>query len=288
VKYENPKIPEGINVSTEHPLIDFLMLAVGVALSVCAIVVLLAWSAEYAARFVPFSVERSLVEKAFLTDRYAAKDEAQVRDIDIYLKALTQRLVNAANLPEGMTVRSHLIEDETINAYATLGGNIFILRGLFERMPNENALAMVIAHEIAHIKHRDPIIAMARGISVSFITSTLIGMTNNSLAGGIVGQAGLFTALRFSREQETAADAAALNVLAEVYGHLGGATDLFEILGAESTSRVPEFFSSHPRSERRISGVSGRTAISENGPLIPLPTFPQANKATPYYPVPGK
>ena len=44
----------------------------------------------------------------------------------------------------------------TFNAYATAGGQLVFYRGLLEAMPHENALATVVAHEIAHVAHRDP------------------------------------------------------------------------------------------------------------------------------------
>lgn len=273
MEYENPKIPEGINVTTENPLKDFVILAVGIVVSVCAMVIVLAWSSEYFVRFIPFSFERSVVEGTSLIERFSPKSVPRDAEIATYLNSLTERLADAADLPSGMSITAHYVNDETVNAYATLGGHIFILRGLLERMPNENALAMVVAHEIAHIKSRDPIVAMARGLSVALVLSSLTGISNSSLAGEMISQAGLLTTLKFSREQEIAADDVALNVLEKVYGHVHGAAVLFEILHEESSVAVPEFFASHPRSERRISTVAARASDAAHHPLTPLPSM---------------
>ena len=79
----------------------------------------------------------------------------------------------------------------------------------------------------------------------------------NSVAERIMGTAGMGVLLNYSREQETAADEDALRAVARVYGHLGGAADLFETLkqshpGSEGGF---EIFRSHPFSDRRIEHV---------------------------------
>ena len=88
-----------------------------------------------------------------------------------------------------------------------------------------------------------------------------------------MGTAGMGVLLNYSREQETAADEDALRAVAQVYGHLGGAADLFETLkqshpGSEGGF---EIFRSHPFSDRRIEHVrefATRNGIPVAGPLL--------------------
>ena len=142
-----------------------------------------------------------------------------------------------------------------LNAYATLGGNIVLYRGLLEKLPDENAVAMVMAHEIAHIKHRDPIASVGRGIAISIALRALAGLDN----GGILGSAGLYTILKFNREMESAADADALLTLQRLYGHVEGAETLFQVFIDESMekdiSKLPQFFQTHPLEENRIERI---------------------------------
>ena len=67
------------------------------------------------------------------------------------------------------------------NAYATLGGNIILTRELINSMSSENALSMVLAHEIAHIKHRDPIRSAGSQVFLYAMFSILgsVGDTNS-------------------------------------------------------------------------------------------------------------
>jgi predicted Zn-dependent protease len=90
-----------------------------------------------------------------------------------------------------------------------------------------------------------------------------------------MGTAGMGVLLNYSREQETAADEDALRAVARVYGHLGGAADLFESLKQSNPGSDGgfEIFRSHPFSDRRIEHVrefAVRNGIPVAGPLTPL------------------
>ena len=62
----------------------------------------------------------------------------------------------------------HYDDDAVVNAFATLGGHIVVYQGLLEAVPDENALAMVLAHEIAHVRHRHPIVGLSRSAALGF------------------------------------------------------------------------------------------------------------------------
>ncbi len=273
MKYENPELPEGINVGDEHPLKEFFLLAVGALAAVVLLVALLAWSAQYLAQFIPFRVEQALAEKVAVALDRNEGFVAGAADIQQYLDDLATRIAKAEGLPEEMAITVHYVEDETINAFATLGGHIFILSGLVARLPNENALAMVVAHEIAHVKHRDPIVALGRGLTISVALATLAGLTDSSLLEGVLNQAGVITALKFNRTQEEAADDAAIEALGRIYGHVHGAGELFEILRAGSGVEPPAFFSTHPVTDERVAKIEALTRGTPVRALIELPTF---------------
>ena len=111
------------------------------------------------------------------------------------------------DLPAEMQITVHYASDDTVNAMATLGGNIVVFQGLIDTVDSENALAMVLAHEIAHVRHRHPIVAMGRGFTVMLALSALSGVGDGMIQQW-VGSMGMLPMLAFSREQEEAADAA--------------------------------------------------------------------------------
>lgn len=215
------------------------------------------------AQHIPFSAERELVE---LHEVSQQGDSA----INRYLQQVADRVAQAQSLPDDMTITVHYLDDETVNAFATLGGHIFLFRGLLEKLPHENALAMLIGHEVAHIKYRHPIKGMGRAVVIGIALSMVNGSVGSEVVGQVLGEAGLMTVLKFSRDQELEADAEALETINRLYGHKGGAGDLFKALQAgnvESETASYELFSTHPLVTDRINRVSETT----DGSVTPLP-----------------
>ncbi|NIP49150.1 MAG: M48 family metalloprotease, partial [Gammaproteobacteria bacterium] len=160
--------------------------------------------------------------------------------------------------PEGIQYTLHHVNSKVKNAYATLGGHIYIFQGLIEELPSENALAMVVAHEMAHIKHRHPVIALGRGVVIGLFLAGLAGFSGDQLVGQIVNNTGMLTLLKFNRDQERVADRTALAAVAGYYGHIAGADDLFKSLQdleARYGMQIPEFLSTHPLGEERIENI---------------------------------
>jgi len=259
MEYANPEIPEGINTTKEHPLKEFAILGGGITGGVILVVLIVALLAESLAPHIPFSMEQELAGKFI-----------EVPEIDSvtqrYLHTLVDDISQQMLLPENMQITLHYVDDEVENAFATLGGHIFIHRGLLDIMPNENALSMVIAHEIAHVRHRHPLIAMGRGVVIGLFLAAVTGFSGDRLVSGIVSNAGVITVLGFSREQEREADHTALAAVQKHYGHVSGTSDLFRsLLNVEETSmlRTPLFLSTHPLSMDRIKTIEQEAL--ENG-----------------------
>jgi len=256
-KYENRVIPEGINVSEEHPLKEFLLLAFGLGAITALVVLLLSLAAGWLVHFIPFSLEKSLATSSFATnntnDVVLTKEQYEIEG---YLQLLANKLSVAQNLPEDMEVVVHYVDSDTINAFATIGGNIIMYRGLVEALPHENALAMLLSHEIAHIKQRAPIVSLGRGVAVGLALASISGFGDSSMSHQLIGNVGLLTSLTFSRDQEEQADVEALQTLKNYYGHALGAESLFETLSkGDYALKPPKLLSTHPITEDRINRV---------------------------------
>ncbi|GEM_PF-1296852 len=70
--------------------------------------------------------------------------------LDTYLNDIVQRLVAVAH-PRPFTYSIRVVNDASINAFTFGGGLLYVNAGLLARMENEAQLAMVLAHEIAHV-----------------------------------------------------------------------------------------------------------------------------------------
>ncbi|WP_415904508.1 M48 family metallopeptidase [Neptuniibacter sp. QD48_55] len=220
----------------------------------------LIWFADRLLQQVPFAAERDFV--APYIEIYHSQRDLSVEEVktERYLQDLADGLAKRMNMPNDITVDVHLIDSDDMNAFATLGGNIFVLQGLIDAMPDENSLSMVLAHELGHIKHRDPIVSISRGLAFQVAYSFIAG--DGSLVLSTGSELGM---LFFSREQEREADKIALVTLQNYYGHVAGATTFFEqalIIEEEASEDAPEWMHSHPKLQNRIDQLNAD--IEEN------------------------
>jgi predicted Zn-dependent protease len=249
--YENPEIPEGINVSPEHPLKEFAILLLSVSGILVAAALALSLLAGYLVRYVPFAQEQALATRlsANWQQHSATSDQKQQ-----YLQKIADKLAAEMDLSKDMSITVHYSTDDTVNAMATLGGNIIIFQGLIDVLPNENALAMVVAHEIAHVRHRHPIVALGRGFAVLLAISSLTGVGDEVMQRW-VNSMGMITLLSFSRTQEAEADRDALQALLKTYGHVEGADAFLDYAAEQPRAELTELLSTHPGIEDRVAQI---------------------------------
>ena len=278
MEYSNPKIPEGINTTDEHPLKEFFILSVGVLGLIFIAVFILSLTAEKLAVYVPFETEQGLIPEMWtqIEPEIESLTSKQTRE---FMQSLSGRLAVHMQLPEGMEITVHYIEDDIVNAFATIGGHIFIHQGLLDELHSENALSMVIAHEMAHIYHRHPIIALGRGVVVGLILSAVTGASGDQFVGQVVNETGMIVLLNFNRDQERDADITALNAVNGLYHHVAGTNDLFKaLMQAHDPDEVepPTFLSTHPLTQERIDDLkkyAQKKGWDTNTDLTPIPKF---------------
>ncbi|MCL2140019.1 MAG: M48 family metalloprotease [Treponema sp.] len=159
-----------------------------------------------------------------------------------------------------------LLDSEEINAFATSGGHIFISRGLISSAKSEDALAGVIAHEIAHIQLQHSI----KAIKTSRITQALLvtGTSAVGAASGLdvneltdifnesVGQ--IVTTMvnnGYSQSQEFDADNTAMGLLAATGYNPSGLIDMLKELSKTQAAHSGGFNKTHPTPEKRIQSA---------------------------------
>jgi predicted Zn-dependent protease len=280
MRFKNVKVPEGINVSRHSPLADLFILSGGAVLLFGALGLAALLLGGALARHLPVSWESSLAD-AVIGGLEPLDDETDSQ-IAAELQTLAGRLEANMALPEGLQITVHYLDSEEVNAFATLGGHVFLFRGLIERMASENTLAMVLAHEIAHAANRDPAAAMGGALLLQLVLAATLGGAPDSLEGLILGPNALL-ALGFSREAERDADRDALFAIVALYGHTAGAAEIFEIFLEEAAgagaAEPPALLSTHPLSAERIAEM--RTMARAQG-------WPLDGKTTPLPPAIAK
>jgi len=279
--WSNPRLPqEEVNVGDARPLATFAAMAVGFGAGIAACALVLMLFAQAIAAGLPFSAERAVAAR-FITPAVPGTEPQAT------LQALAESLVGPQGLPGGVTLQVHYSPLPVTNATATLGGNITLYRGLLEAIDSENALAMVLAHEIAHIRHRDPVRSLGRGMALAVVMSAVSAAAGSAMADRLLGSAGNLTVLSFSRAQEERADADALAAVALRYGHVAGADSFFRDMqrryaDAGKPDAVPVFLRTHPATGDRLQRMT-LLAVERRWPaegaLTPLPPVLQAIRA---------
>lgn len=280
--FENRLPDETVNYSTEHPLKEFTWLVVGVLGSVALVTALVGFFAGEIASRLPFRTENDFA--ASITEHWeAAPRDGQAEEARQALRAIAAKLVPVMALPEDMQVKVHYSNEKVPNAFATLGGNVVFYRGLLEKFGSEDAVATVLAHEIAHAKLRHPASGLGRGVAVGLILSMLSTGMGQGVAGGAVQTAAMLPLLKYNRDQESAADAEAFAAVAAIYGHVGGARETFtELAKLGGGGMTPAFLQTHPLSMERVAAAE-RTARERgwalDGARTPLPPALEALKS---------
>lgn len=100
----------------------------------------------------------------------------------LYINQLGRWLALHSDRPD-LPWKFGIIETADVNAFSMPGGYVLMTRGMFEKMRSESELAGVLAHEIAHVVHRDHIAALQTSLRNSAVT----GFSEYATGGGALG-----------------------------------------------------------------------------------------------------
>ena len=177
-------------------------------------------------------------------------------------------LIVAGLRPE--SVRLHLVNDPSINAFVAEGQNMFLNTGILMALDTPNQITGVMAHETGHMADGHLVRAQAgiKAATVPLLLSMAAGLAAMIAGAGDAGQAILLAGqqiaernfLAFSRTQEAAADQAGVRFLTATHQSGQGMLDVFrrfenqEILSAR---RADPYAQTHPASSDRIANLQG-------------------------------
>lgn len=155
----------------------------------------------------------------------------------------------------------NLIQSEQVNAWCMPGGKVAFYTGILPMTQDEEGLAVVMGHEIAHAVARhgnermsQSMITSLGGIALSVALSEKPEETRNIFltAYGVGAHVGVV--LPFSRKNELEADKLGL-VFMELAGYDAKVAVEFWKRMAQNGANVPEFLSTHPSDDRRVSEI---------------------------------
>lgn len=173
-----------------------------------------------------------------------------------YIRKITNKILDSGNVAyrDEFAWEVKIIDDpETLNAFATPGGYIYVYTGLIKFLDSEDELAGVMGHEIAHAARRHSTQQMTKTYGLQILASVVTGQSDP----GTIQQIALGLAnLSFSRAHETEADEFSVNYLCGTDYHANGAAGFFRKM--EGASRQPQFLSTHPNPGNRVQNIDSK------------------------------
>ena len=178
-------------------------------------------------------------------------------------------------------------DDDTKNAWALPGGKIAVYTGIFPMAKNEAGLAAIMGHEVVHALAEHGGERMSQGLVAQFgMTAAAIVLSTqgqnpalNALAMQAMGlgvQTGVL--LPFSRKHESEADYIGVLLAGDAGYDPREAIHIWERMAAASDGAPPEFLSTHPAHETRISDLTKwmpeAMELYEKAPKAPVANLP--------------
>lgn len=185
------------------------------------------------------------------------------RGVNNYVNCVAYAITNT--LPERQDWEVQVFEEDSANAFALPGGKIGVHTGLLKVAKNQDQLATVVAHEVAHVlaNHSNERVSQSylanAGLQLAQVAAGDPTPAKQQLFGllGIGTQVGIL--LPFGRTQESEADLYGLDLMARAGFDPRASVALWRNMAQESGgNQPPEFLSTHPSHDTRINDLNGR------------------------------
>lgn len=191
-------------------------------------------------------------------DQFPILDETEFSESYTYLNAMMTDILESNDIEYRNLFAWELSiigDDETLNAFATPGGYIYVYTGLIKFLDNADDLAGVMGHEIAHADLRHSSDQMKQQFGLSLISSILLGGQSDQVSQIVNGLAGL----SFSRSDESEADEYSVIYLGDTDYACNGAAAFFQkLIDSGSAGGTPEFLSTHPNPDNRVEDINAK------------------------------
>jgi len=165
-----------------------------------------------------------------------------------------------------------IFEEKGVNAFAMPGGKIGVYTGILEVTENQDQLAAVIGHEIAHVVARHSNERASRASLTGIGIEALAVILGGGYSGGaytaqqaLSAGAAFGISLPHTRGQESEADIVGLEYMANAGFDPRAAVKLWQNMAALDKNKPPEFMSTHPSTDTRIEQL-----IAEWPKTLPL------------------
>lgn len=215
-----------------------------------------------------------------------------------WLQSTGNRLAAVSDDPE-QRFTFFMMKDRSINAFATLGGYIGMNAGLVLAAEQEDEVAAVLGHEIAHVTQahvlrsveraqRDSIPILLAMLGAIAIAQSAGGNSSDDAAMAAIASAQGLAAQRqinYTRSNESEADRIGIRTLARGGYEPEAMASMFERMQAVSRTnqggereRLPDYLKTHPVTTTRISEAKDRAARMASNTVTGSVSTPDATR----------
>ena len=193
-------------------------------------------------------------------------DADRVRRVGSNLAAAVNRYFAArgqSQYLEGYRWEFNLIENKSINAWCMPGGKVVVYTGILPLIKNDDQLATVMSHEIAHAVARhgsermsQQLVQQGFGVALSIALAEKPQQTQQlaMMAFGIGSTVGIL--IPFSRKHEYEADELGLCFMAMAGYNPSESIGFWRMMAQYANSSTPELISTHPLDGKRIARIT--------------------------------
>ncbi len=182
------------------------------------------------------------------------------------VERLGARIAAVSHAPD-MDWEFVVIDEDVLNAWALPGGKVAFYTKMLDLFPNDDQLAAIMGHEIAHAVLRHGAERMSRaqlqqmailgvGVAAGAVTDDSDTARLAVALGSLAAQG--FVALPHSRFTELEADDVGALYMARAGYDPRGAVDVWETMATQKDGSVPEFLSTHPDDGRRAERLNAK------------------------------
>jgi beta-barrel assembly-enhancing protease len=196
------------------------------------------------------------------------------------LKPIVDPIARAAQPRYNHPFKFYLVHEKQPNAFATPGGNVYVVDSLLYFVKNKEQLAGTLCHEVSHTIHHDTMELMEKRQKIKereIGAAIILGPTRAHLLA--IALLGNLHSLGYSRDAESRADLTGSDVCAQTGSNPWGLVWLMQNFKEANPNQLPQLLSDHPDDQNRIDALEHH--FREN-PSVFGKFNPDQKSATPF------
>jgi len=172
------------------------------------------------------------------------------------LRPIADAITRVAQPRYNHPFKFYLVHETQPNAFATPGGNVYVVDSLLYFVKNKEQLAGTLCHEVSHTIHHDTVTLIEKQKKLEkreVGAAVLLGPTRaHILAIALIGK---LHSLGYSRDVESRADLTGSDVCAATGSNPWGLVWLFQDFKNTPSGQIPQLLSDHPDDQHRIDAL---------------------------------